>query len=243
MLSTHASGAAISLRANARLHSGMDVRDIRRRNLAALVTKHGGNKALADATGTDPAYISQLLSPRIKANLGHELARRIESRLQLPAGWMDQPHDVPPQANEKPAAYAVEIATTPAPVRLCPVISWVQAGHWTEMVGEPDTVDEWHPCGVRCGPRTYVLRVQGESMAPRFMPGDLIFVDPDAEPRSGSFVVVRLDDAHQATFKQLIIEGDRRYLRPLNERWPDPIIEIDSNATLCGVVVFQGRPV
>jgi SOS-response transcriptional repressor LexA len=96
---------------------------------------------------------------------------------------------------------------------------------------------------VRCGPRTYVLRVQGHSMEPRFTEGELIFVDPDAEAHHGSFVVVRLDDAHQATFKQLVIEGGRRYLRPLNERWPDPIIEINGHATLCGVVVFQGRPV
>ena len=80
-------------------------------------------------------------------------------------------------------------------------------------------------------------------MEPRFTEGELIFVAPDREPYNGAFVVVRLDEAQQATFKQLVIESGRRYLRPLNERWPDPIIEINGNATLCGVVVFQGRPV
>ena len=79
-------------------------------------------------------------------------------------------------------------------------------------------------------------------MEDRFTEGELIFVDPDREPYNGAFVVVRLDDAQQATFKQLVIESGRHYLRPLNERWPDPIIEINGNATLCGVVVFQGRP-
>lgn len=141
---------------------------------------------------------------------------------------------------EGDAHYFTSIASA-----LYPLISWVQAGAWTDMNdgANPSTADEWFPCASRCGPRTFVLRVQGQSMEPRFIDGDLIFVDPDAEARHGSFVVVRLDDAQQATFKQLVIEGDRRFLRPLNERWPDPIIEINGHATLCGVVVFQGRTV
>lgn len=130
-------------------------------------------------------------------------------------------------------------------IRLFPLISWVQAGDWTDLAEQRPSAeaDEWLPCATRCGPRTFVLRVQGRSMEPRFTEGELIFVDPDAEARNGSFVVVRLDDDQQATFKQLVVEGNRRFLRPLNERWPDPIIEINGHATVCGVVVFQGRPV
>lgn len=37
-------------------HSPMDIRDIRRNNLAALVKTSGGNKPLADRIDTDPAY-------------------------------------------------------------------------------------------------------------------------------------------------------------------------------------------
>lgn len=220
----------------------MDIRDIRRNNLAALVKASGGNKPLADRIDTDPAYISQLLNVRTKADMGHVLARRIEAALDLPTGWMDQAqHDQPATLREEPAAYHANTAT----VRLYPLISWVQAGDWSEIgdaLSQHDA-EAWYPCAVRCGPHTYILRVQGESMAPRFADGELIFVDPDAEARHGSFVVVRLEDTQQATFKQLIIEGGRRFLRPLNERWPDPIIELNSHATLCGVVVFQGRAV
>lgn len=232
---------SISCATNTRLDARMDIRTIRRENLAALVRSRGGNKALADAINTDPAYISQLLSTRTRADMGHSLARRIETALDLPFGWMDQPHDASEQRiAETPSKYRGSTR-----VRLFPLISWVQAGDWTE-IGETlpsDETTEWLPCAARCGPRTFVLRVQGQSMEPRFVEGDLIFVDPDAEARHGSFVVVRLDDAQQATFKQLVIEGVRRFLRPLNDRWPDPIIEINGNATICGVVVFQGRSV
>jgi hypothetical protein len=70
----------------------MDVRKTRRNNLAALLATRGARKALAEAVDSDPAYLSQLLSPRIKADMGHDLARRIERALGKPPGWMDQPH-------------------------------------------------------------------------------------------------------------------------------------------------------
>lgn len=236
-MSTPLSDASISFRANPRLDGAMDVRHTRRANLALLVERFHGNKPLAEAVDTDPAYISQMLSSRTKANMGHNFARRVEAALGLPDGWMDQPHD----AGHGVAEPAGEYHTPTREVRVYPLISWVQAGDWTDIAA--DSAQDWYPCGVRCGPRTYVLRVQGHSMEPRFTDNELIFVDPDVEARHGSFVVVRLDDENQATFKQLVIEGGRRYLRALNDRWPSPIIEINGNATLCGVVVFQGRAV
>lgn len=242
MLSTPDSDCSISRNADKANHAGMDVRTIRRANLAALVRAHGGNKPLADAIGTDAAYISQLLSNKTKADMGHMLARRIEKALDLEPGWMDQPHTAGPPSRvaEEPPQYL-----SGARMRLHPLISWVQAGDWSDAFEHltANDAEEWYPCAVRCGPRTFVLRVQGQSMEPRFTDGELIFVDPDAEARHGSFVVVRLDDTQQATFKQLIIENGRRFLRPLNDRWPEPIIQINGNATLCGVVIFQGRPV
>lgn len=78
-------------------------------------------------------------------------------------------------------------------------------------------------------------------MEPEFRDGDYIFVDPDAPPKNKSYVVVRLDDRQEATFKQLIEEDGRRMLRPLNPAWPEQIVEINGNATICGVVVFTGR--
>jgi len=38
-----------------------------------------------------------------------------------------------------------------------------------------------------------------------------------------------------------VFEGDRRYLRAINPGWPDPIMKIDGNATICGVVIFKGE--
>ena len=122
-----------------------------------------------------------------------------------------------------------------------PLISWVQAGAWSSIVEKHPSQALHYPCPVACSDKSFVLEVQGISMEPQFRDGDLIFVDPEAEWRNGSYVVARLDDENEATFKQLIIEGSGKYLKPLNPNWPDQIIPINGNCTIVGVVVFAGR--
>jgi SOS-response transcriptional repressor LexA len=74
-----------------------------------------------------------------------------------------------------------------------------------------------------------------------FREGDLLFVDPDRLAEHRSLVIVRMEDAKEATFKQLIIEGERKFLKALNPGWPDPLIEINGEATIVGVVIFRGE--
>lgn len=130
-----------------------------------------------------------------------------------------------------------------------PLISWVQAGCWAD-VADPYAVgdaEDWLPCPVRHGSRTYCLRVRGDSMhnpegRPSYSDGDIIFVDPDRDARHGDRVVVRLDDQAEATFKQLLIEDGRKLLKALNPGWVPRYIEINGNATMAGVVIGKWVP-
>lgn len=130
-----------------------------------------------------------------------------------------------------------------------PLISWVQAGAWSEVVDvrNVSNPEDWLPCPVSHGPRSYALRIRGESMHNpngrlSFKDGDLIYVDPDRQPANGSLVVAKMEGSDEATFKKLVIEDGRRYLKALNPHWPTPIIEIDSRVTICGVAIFKGEP-
>lgn len=76
------------------LAKGMDAYAIRRQNLQRLRQQVGSVRALADRIGTDPNYISQILSVKIGRNMGHDLARQIENVFKLSDGWMDQQHDL-----------------------------------------------------------------------------------------------------------------------------------------------------
>ena len=122
-----------------------------------------------------------------------------------------------------------------------PLISWVQAGSLSEITEIKAYDAERFMCPVNCSDLTFVLKVQGISMEPKFDEGDFIFVDPEAECIHGSYVVARLDDDNQATFKQLIIEGGHKFLKAANPNWPEQLIPINGNCTLVGKVVFAGK--
>jgi SOS-response transcriptional repressor LexA len=130
-------------------------------------------------------------------------------------------------------------------ITLCPLISWAQAGAWLDIADDFEVrqAEDLLPCPVRCSQRTFILCVKGASMEPKFLNGDFVFVDPGAMADSGNYVIVQLEDADESTFKQLIHEGGRTYLKALNPDWPDRIIEINENARICGVVVFKGEMV
>lgn len=123
-----------------------------------------------------------------------------------------------------------------------PLISMVQAGVWTEIQELPPLDVELYPCPIKCSQHSFIVKVEGESMLPRFEEGDLIYVDPEAQVENGSYVVARLDDENQATFKQLIIDGNKKYLKALNPDWPNKFVEINGNCTIVGKVVFTGKP-
>ncbi len=124
--------------------------------------------------------------------------------------------------------------------RRVPLLTLAQAGTFAESV-YPDRLGsgtDWIAFPKkRQGVRTVALRVSGESMEPYYYNGDIIYIDPDVAPIHGKDVIVRLGEHNEVTFKRLIVEGERRYLRPLNNLWPDKLISLPADARIVGVVV------
>ena len=222
---------------------------IRLKNLELLIVEAGSATKLAHLVGTNSSYISQVRRqmPTKKGTprgIGDDLAGKLEQGMAKHEGWMDEPHQAEwDQSNN--AGKETNTHLGPDIRSLHPVISWVQAGDWMEIAEgyEPQYGEELLPCPVKCSQDSYVLRVHGISMEPKFHNGDLIFVDPHVDPVSGKYVVVMIEDTAEATFKQLIVEGGRQYLKALNPEWPNRIIEVKQNARICGVVVFKGEMV
>lgn len=67
--------------------------------------------------------------------------------------------------------------------------------------------------------------------------GDLIYVDPDRTPIHGSLVIVRDNGEAEARFRQLLLEGKRRYLQALNPSWPERITEASADTAIYGTVI------
>ena len=129
---------------------------------------------------------------------------------------------------------------------LCPIISWVQAGAFSEVQSpySPDDY-EYMPCPVPTGEGTYILKVRGDSMTPKFEEDDIIFVDPNkVSAEHGKYVIAMLMDSEEATFKQLQILDGKKYLRALNPNYPPELrfLAINGNCQIIGTVVAHLKP-
>jgi SOS-response transcriptional repressor LexA len=122
---------------------------------------------------------------------------------------------------------------------MAPVLSWVQAGTFTNVASvDISQVEEWLPLPDECT-NCFYLKVQGISNQPEFLEGDYILVDPDVyynDMLSGDMIVVRRGE--DATFKKLVIETDgTKYLQALNPEFKPNIIPIDEQCSFVGQVV------
>lgn len=136
-----------------------------------------------------------------------------------------------------------------SPRHRVPVISYVQAGNWTE-VSDPYApsagLDEIHT-DLDVGPHAFSLIIMGESMEPDFREGDKVIIDPDIQPRPGDYVVAKLANESEATFKKYRPRGSDKdgqpiiELVPLNPDWPTLGIDSDRPGRVIGTMVEHRR--
>jgi SOS-response transcriptional repressor LexA len=128
-----------------------------------------------------------------------------------------------------------------------PLISWVQAGAWCEAISNIENYDSdsWLSCPVPISDHGYALKVLGDSMTNpgpgrSYPTGCIIFVDPEAETKTGDRVIARVPRTNEATFKILVEDAGRQFLRPINPQYP--IIDITEETHICGKVVGSFIP-
>jgi SOS-response transcriptional repressor LexA len=143
-----------------------------------------------------------------------------------------------------------------ATLRLVPLLDWAEAGAdsggvpdraFDEVIRQDREAAALLPCPVAHGPRTFALKVTGDSMLNpgsrhSYAEGDIIFVDPDVEAKPGDRCVVRIEGHPLATFKQLVVEDDRRLLKALNPEWKPRYTDLDDRAKIVGVVIGRWVP-
>jgi len=78
-------------------------------------------------------------------------------------------------------------------IRAIPVRSWAQAGSGLDFDELP--LDWQKHVATDCpDEQAFAVEIQGDSMEPKFFPGDIAVLMPSHQPRNGSLVVARLDE-------------------------------------------------
>jgi SOS-response transcriptional repressor LexA len=210
--------------------------EIRRLNLKRLASA-SSQVEFAEQAGLSTAYLNHLLTGY--RNIGEKTARKIERKLGIDLMSLDKNPVATPI--KKISGYN-NIEPGPDIVGRVPLISWVQAGAWAEVIEnhQPGQAEEWRLTTAKVSKNAFALRVKGDSMtnpngSPSIPEGYIIIVDPHRQAENGDLIVARLDDSMEATFKKLVIDGGLRYLKPLNPAYP--VIQINGNCTIVGKVV------
>ena len=90
-------------------------------------------------------------------------------------------------------------------------------------------------------PKLFALKVKGDSMMSpypfkrSFVEDDILIVDPNAQLKRDSFVIILQKGSNEALFKQYVVEGKNEYLFSLNPQYLT--IPFDENIDVCGIVI------
>ncbi len=141
----------------------------------------------------------------------------------------------------QPEQSNVAMTTQPNMIYRYPVISWVSAGSWEEAVQPyPDGFsDRYEISDYDSKGPAFWLEVKGDSMTATtgvsVPEGMMILVDTEADVQPGKLVIAKLPASNEATFKKLVEDAGRRYLKPLNPAYK--MVECDENCRIIGVAV------
>jgi hypothetical protein len=80
----------------------ISVMEVRRDNLRKLIPQWGGAVAIATKLGhAGAAFITQMAGPNPTREMSEKQARKIESKLDLPRGWLDSNHNDGAEGGDK----------------------------------------------------------------------------------------------------------------------------------------------
>lgn len=205
-----------------------------------LMQKHDvKNIDIANACKINPASVSDWVSGKTKSMNGMNLLHTAKL-FGVRQEWLGQgkgPIYLPEGGN---VAELMEDKFKKG--RMVPVISWVQAGEWCEAIDnfQPGAADDFQLSNFGGSEYSFCLRVVGTSMWPEYAEGEIIEVDPEAEPRHNNDVVVRTPTG-EVSFKRLQVDSGKTYLLALNPDWPERIIKIPEGSHICGTVIGSWR--
>lgn len=207
-------------------------------NYAKQKDKTVSKTNLAAASGVSRQAVSQWFTGATKS-LDSTTLFKVATYLKVRPEWLDGQGGSMVDIGGELTTNVSEIGSRSVDV---PLISWVQAGDWKngqlETLGRSDY--QMVLSIFDTGQNGYALRVEGESMSPNYMQGDVIYINPDKVPVHGNRVVA--STSLGITFKELVIEDGVHKLKALNPEWQPKYMPCEDGCYILGVVVGTVRP-
>lgn len=115
---------------------------------------------------------------------------------------LDTPQDIQKQTPFPTTSRIIEI----------PLIEWASLTHPQARQTSQQTVIATSDLSDQC----FAVIMNDSSMAPQFSRDSVLIIDPDKQPSDRSFVLVQLANSDIVVFRQILIDADYQFLKPLN---------------------------
>ena len=223
---------------SARASAGMSGADLGAKMALALGTERGHSKANIShwETGKHRPNLRQLLA--IAKITAQSLPEEIRQGMLI---------ETPHLSLVNSPMFDQNVISAKLGSRAIPVISSIQAGALKEIVSPYAPGDGSATIYVDEGYSRWVfaLEIEGDSMSPDYLPGDLVVIEPEWEPRPGDCVAAK-NGKQEATFKKYRLRGtdangnDIFELVPINENYPT-VRSDETPLTVIGVMAELRR--
>ncbi len=114
-----------------------------------------------------------------------------------------------------------------------PLLSWEEAASWPNL--DDEQLERRVPTDIDVSDNAFALIIKDSTMLPRFPEGTLIVIDPSYQAADRDFAIVHIEGHKQVSFKQILIDGEETYLKPLNDDFKVQLL--DKKHRFLGVMV------
>lgn len=104
-----------------------------------------------------------------------------------------------------------------------PLLNWKNAANWKKLGFNQNTRWSWSDANTSAS--AFALEILDDSMCPRYEKGDIITVDPELIPRHRTIVIAQKVSG-EVICRQYLIDGNEKYLKPNNLKYPAILINI-----------------
>lgn len=97
-------------------------------------------------------------------------------------------------------------------IKQIPLVPWDKITNFDKLENSYDKI----PCLGTISDQGFALIMPDSSMSPIFAKGNILIFDPAKAPIDRSFVLVKLAENNALVFRQMLVDVDYKYLKPLN---------------------------
>lgn len=197
-------------------------------------------RAFAERVGVSVQAVSQW--ERGITNPSRENLKTIASKFDVELDWLLKDE---PELADDDGLRQISRARS----RIAPLLTTVQAGHWTEISESAPVSAQTKIFELAEFPSgdAFALEIVGESMEPQFERGDVVIIDTGVRPLPGDFVVAKLNNQNDATFKKYRVLGANAAgnqiieLVPMNADYPTLTISEHNPGSIIGTMIEHRR--